>query len=56
MKRTATTVLAVCLAASIAVAGDPLKGANYREHVSGPTLEPGALEGKVVLLEYFGFR
>ena len=49
---TPVALIAVLLASTV-FAGDPLKGASYREHLAGPTLEPGALEGKVVLLEYF---
>ena len=55
---TRSVIAALCLLATgvPALAGDPLKSANYREHISGPTLEPGSLEGKVVFLEYFGYR
>ena len=56
MKLVSPVALAAVLFATTAFADDPLDGANYSEHLSGPTLEPGALEGKVVLLEYFGYR
>jgi len=39
-----------------ALAENPLARANFQRHLSGPQLEVSAFEGKVVLLEYFGFR
>ncbi len=54
MKRTAYAVSIVALAAALAFGDDPLKGGSLSEHLSGPALEPGSLEGKVVLLEYWG--
>jgi hypothetical protein len=56
MNRVALIASTAMLLVSGVYAGDPLKGASYRELISGPRLEPGALEGKVVLLEYFGYR
>lgn len=55
---TRSVIVTLCLLAmgAPALAGDPLKSANFREHISGPTIEPGSLEGKVVFLEYFGYR
>jgi len=34
---------------------DPLAGARLDDHIAGPRLEEGALVGKVVLFEYFGY-
>ena len=56
MRLITPVALTAVLLASTAFAEDPLEGASYHEHLSGPTLEPRALEGKVVLLEYFGDR
>ena len=55
---TRSVILALCVIATglPALAGDPLDKANFREHISGPTIEPGSLDGKVVFLEYFGYR
>ncbi|MEM8712500.1 MAG: hypothetical protein AAGG01_16220 [Planctomycetota bacterium] len=38
-----------------ALAQAPLKNANFGSRISGPAIEPESLEGKVVLLEYFGY-
>ncbi len=49
-----TTALLAFTAAPLLASEDPLKWAVYSHHISGPELEPGDLEDKVVLLEYFG--
>ena len=56
LERTLVTALLVTAPAGPALAGDPLAGGSLRNRISGPELEAGSLEGKVVLLEYFGFR
>ena len=48
-------VLAVFLLAQVLQAGDsPLKGANLRDHMSGPEMTESNAIGKVVFLEYWG--
>lgn len=49
----ALLLLATPLAAK---AENPLRQADWSRHLSGPKLAPEDLEGKVVLLEYFGYR
>ena len=56
MKRSATVALFLLATGVPALAEDPLNSANFREHISGPTIGPGSVTGKVVFLEYFGYR
>ena len=37
-------------------AEDPLRGGDLKTHLSGPKVKSGSLEGKVVLLEYWGYN
>ncbi len=34
---------------------DPLRGAELKTYISGPAIGAGALKGKVVFFEYWGF-
>lgn len=37
-------------------AEDPLRGGDLSRHLTGPVLEQGALKGKVVFFEYWGYN
>lgn len=56
MKLLACSLLAWAAIAAGAPGEDPLREGDFSRHLSGPALEVGSLAGKVVLLEYFGYR
>lgn len=55
--RMACTLLAsLALAWSAVAAEDPLRGGDLSDHMAGPKIEAGALTGKVVYVEYWGYN
>lgn len=56
MRTRLANALLLFLTVVVARADVPLRNADWGRHLSGPALAPSDLEGKVVLLEYFGYR